>query len=773
MSDALSLYTVVRSIATATSNQQITTSPSTLATSTSSSSTSDSSSSITSTVFSLSSAVTSHLSSSTTNSAAAASTTAQSSNEHHGISGTTLAIILGCVLGALALGLFILVLLLCCRRKKTIKTGILTCQTLRLKAGETERRTMEAEMLQSQELGSGLGLEPVFLHPSTIIIITMLTTEPEQQMLLNTQPTRNSNEQNPFVPVPPPPRRSTPNSRPGLTDGMVPGQEPFITQKTIGGPLNSHRPSHDEKHSAGTAIAAGAGGAALGAAAMKHHEKSRGSFDEPTRGRPGSITRKPVAPLYTAMNPTHEVTPHGIIPSGGETAFSPDSYTHKGIDNRPVSDISNTPPPGPMSPMSPISPVEPAHYRSGSNQPLMAELAGSEVVGVAASSHYNHKRRSHNNSPKRRSFGRERAFPITSTSTTTTTSTSSQPRTISTATPPMSTPPIAPKYDVPHPHDAGIYHRHSGELPPDYDFSKDPTIANTLSAPPVPPMPPMPAQDTRRRSSSISPDPLATTAVAAPAAAALAHNGHRRGVTPPRVPSRSPRRAHFSPDPIASDPVQTAQPLRKSHDRPREFPDAMPHSSSSGSGVSNTASNSYSNSGSGSGSGESTWRLSSGMPGGWRNSGDQARPRMAGPGPGAGGRRRSSADGYGGGLYSAQALAYGPSAYRCDRDAGVALHNRNSSPMARASTAGYPQHQQRLRLADLRDEEAREMMRNRELMMASTQNVVGAPNERFYDKTGFGQYGRGLESGGAPVGQEYGRRSRSNSNQSSRVGTAL
>lgn len=34
--------------------------------------------------------------------------------------------------------------------------------------------------------------------------------------------------ENPFVPVPPSPRRTAPNSRSGLTDGTVPGQEPYV-----------------------------------------------------------------------------------------------------------------------------------------------------------------------------------------------------------------------------------------------------------------------------------------------------------------------------------------------------------------------------------------------------------------------------------------------------------------------------------------------------------------------------------------------------------------
>ncbi|KAL8736855.1 MAG: hypothetical protein Q9181_002270 [Wetmoreana brouardii] len=39
---------------------------------------------------------------------------------------------------------------------------------------------------------------------------------------------RNQNAENPFVPVPPSPRRTAPNSRAGLTDGNVPGAAPYI-----------------------------------------------------------------------------------------------------------------------------------------------------------------------------------------------------------------------------------------------------------------------------------------------------------------------------------------------------------------------------------------------------------------------------------------------------------------------------------------------------------------------------------------------------------------
>ncbi|KAL8771142.1 MAG: hypothetical protein Q9209_003313 [Squamulea sp. 1 TL-2023] len=39
---------------------------------------------------------------------------------------------------------------------------------------------------------------------------------------------RNNNAENPFVPVPPSPRRSAPNARAGLTDGTIPGAAPYV-----------------------------------------------------------------------------------------------------------------------------------------------------------------------------------------------------------------------------------------------------------------------------------------------------------------------------------------------------------------------------------------------------------------------------------------------------------------------------------------------------------------------------------------------------------------
>ena len=114
---------------------------------------------------------------------------------------------------------------------------------------------------------------------------------------------------NPFVPVPPPPRKSAPNARAGLTDGTVAGDSPYLTEKGSGRPLS--RKSMDSSHK-GRNLAMGAGALGLGAAAMHHYDKKRDQgievnnpYNEPIdRHRPEdrhSISRKPV-PVNDALN---------------------------------------------------------------------------------------------------------------------------------------------------------------------------------------------------------------------------------------------------------------------------------------------------------------------------------------------------------------------------------------------------------------------------------------------------------------------------------------
>lgn len=53
--------------------------------------------------------------------------------------------------------------------------------------------------------------------------------------------------ENPFVPVPPSPRRTAPNSRSGLTDGTIPGDEPYVT--LVGDPEKQRLRSRSRSHS--------------------------------------------------------------------------------------------------------------------------------------------------------------------------------------------------------------------------------------------------------------------------------------------------------------------------------------------------------------------------------------------------------------------------------------------------------------------------------------------------------------------------------------------
>ncbi|KAL9621971.1 MAG: hypothetical protein Q9160_003633 [Pyrenula sp. 1 TL-2023] len=115
----------------------------------------------------------------------------------------------------------------------------------------------------------------------------------------NEHDTEMSQPTNPFVPVPPAPRRSAPNSRAGLTDGSRPGQEPFL-----------HR------HAGATAAAAGFGGAALGAAAAKRHNNRRKSSSSESPSPPQhGILRKPVRNSDSYEKLDHSPMPEAYFPS--------------------------------------------------------------------------------------------------------------------------------------------------------------------------------------------------------------------------------------------------------------------------------------------------------------------------------------------------------------------------------------------------------------------------------------------------------------------------
>ncbi|KAL8835577.1 MAG: hypothetical protein Q9170_003261 [Blastenia crenularia] len=152
---------------------------------------------------------------------AAASSASPSAAAHHsGINHTTLIVAIVCaVIGAL---LIALLLGLCCwclarrRRRRRNQTHL---------AIDDEVKTWRS----NEPKNPGRDYSP---HRNSRV------TSMEQQPMIppaakvpNMQqhPTlRNHNAENPFVPVPPSPRRQAPNSRAGLTDGTVPGAAPYV-----------------------------------------------------------------------------------------------------------------------------------------------------------------------------------------------------------------------------------------------------------------------------------------------------------------------------------------------------------------------------------------------------------------------------------------------------------------------------------------------------------------------------------------------------------------
>jgi hypothetical protein len=350
ISEAYSVYNEVTSILASVAQNT--------ATSTSNSSTSSSTSPSTSStrsITSMSVSPSSRLTSSASLAGAAATSSTASSSATSGSHHNTLATVLGSVLGALALSLLLLALVLICCRRHRRKT-------------RSQRAILPGdEDIDSRRGNGGHG------SPQTGFLGTHATSGADHSMAAAAAPDmaehpafRNSHE-NPFVPVPPPPRRTAPNSKVGLTDGIVPRQEPFISGKGrqingVGGTSSSLPPQdHNYKHHGGEALAAGVGGAALGAAAMRHHNKNPDSDQKRYSGNRRSLVRKPV----------------------------PDKiHTGDGSDTALLDRAAN-------SPM--LSPFDSAgHHRSHSQDALLADggAAGAGALGGAAVADH-HKQHGH------------------------------------------------------------------------------------------------------------------------------------------------------------------------------------------------------------------------------------------------------------------------------------------------------------------------------------------------------------------------------------------
>ncbi|KIW95373.1 uncharacterized protein Z519_03957 [Cladophialophora bantiana CBS 173.52] len=220
-----------------------------------------------------------------------------------------LPIILGCVLGALALGFLVLALVICSKRRRLSSSP----RHSALSPGDDEVESWRVNRPSSTGASQGslyrdlvpTGAAPLMSEHSAF-------RSPQEY-------------ENPFVPVPPPPRRTAPNSRPGLTDGMVPGDDPFV--KEIGKPSRSYSVSStDSMHHTG-GIAAGIAAAAAGTDLMHHYDEHQDENPPVVNAPPANIrtvraqiNRKPVPVNCTDNSQPWPYSPVSPIDDVAETA---------------------------------------------------------------------------------------------------------------------------------------------------------------------------------------------------------------------------------------------------------------------------------------------------------------------------------------------------------------------------------------------------------------------------------------------------------------------
>ncbi|KAL8989117.1 MAG: hypothetical protein Q9177_001926 [Variospora cf. flavescens] len=161
-------------------------------------------------------------SSSTSPTPAATSSSPAAAAPHSGVNRTTLIVAVVCaVVGALLIALLLGLGCWCLARRR-------------------RRRRSQAHALIDDEVKTWRSNEPK--NPGRDYSPhrnSRITTSMEQQPMIppaakapdmQQHPAlRNNNADNPFVPVPPSPRRQAPNARAGLTDASIPGAAPFIT----------------------------------------------------------------------------------------------------------------------------------------------------------------------------------------------------------------------------------------------------------------------------------------------------------------------------------------------------------------------------------------------------------------------------------------------------------------------------------------------------------------------------------------------------------------
>ena len=174
---------------------------------------------------------------STTAAPAPASASHAAAAAHHGLSeGAKIGIIVGCVVGGLLL-LALLGLCCCClfrrRRRSKRHTTVTPVEDEEVKSWKSPINPGRHYSNYSPAQRGQLPTE----HSPTVPLMAAAPTEHhvynEKAPSLSQHPAMRQNE-NPFVPEPPSPRRTAPNSRAGLTDGMVPGAAAYVIPEKQG-----------------------------------------------------------------------------------------------------------------------------------------------------------------------------------------------------------------------------------------------------------------------------------------------------------------------------------------------------------------------------------------------------------------------------------------------------------------------------------------------------------------------------------------------------------
>ncbi len=160
--------------------------------------------------------------SSTSPTPAAATSASPSAAPHHsGLNRTTLIVAIVCaVIGALLIGLLVGLCCWCLARRRRRRRRNATNQPI-----DEEVKTWRShEPKQPGRDYSPHRTSHVSMEQQPMIPPAAKAPDMHQHPALR----NNSNAENPFVPMPPSPRRQAPNSRAGLTDGTVPGAHPYV-----------------------------------------------------------------------------------------------------------------------------------------------------------------------------------------------------------------------------------------------------------------------------------------------------------------------------------------------------------------------------------------------------------------------------------------------------------------------------------------------------------------------------------------------------------------